>query len=173
MISLFFVLLPWRLQDGAHTSFGLVVTEEEASVSLCKQTALSHTAGRSGQLVFPLRPTPHAIPARRWRQGGWGGGGLTCLLRIRFRSGPGPRCLVGLKAMRTGNHRGRLPTAAPPPFTPKALEDCGVVRLKANNVPTAHVHILSGSAAVPPVLCGKGLSSAIVWLWLMRRWRNS
>lgn len=63
--------------------------------------------------------------------------------------------------MRTGNHRSKLPTTAPP-FTPKALEDCSVVRLKANNVPTARVHILSGSAAFPQSLAifwgGKGLS---------------
>lgn len=41
------------------------------------------------------------------------------------------------------------------------MEDCSVVRLKANNVPTAHVHILCGSAAFPQSLAmfqgGKGL----------------
>lgn len=67
---------------------------------------------------------------------------------------------------RSKSHANRKPqkwtTNYRPPFTPKALEDCSVVRLKANNVPTAHVHILSGSAAFPQSLAifqgGKGLS---------------
>lgn len=43
---------------------------------------------------------------------------------------------------------GRLPA---PGSAPGALQDCGAVRPKANNVPTARVHILCGSAAFPPV----------------------
>lgn len=41
---------------------------------------------------------------------------------------------------------GRLPA---PGSAPGALQDCGAVRPKANNVPTARVHILCGSAAFP------------------------
>lgn len=70
---------------------------------------------------------------------------------------PGPSSLAGLKAMQAG--RSRPPP--PPSFTPRALQDI-TVRLKANNVPTAHVHILCGSAAFPQSLAilqsGKGVS---------------
>lgn len=41
---------------------------------------------------------------------------------------------------------GRLPA---PGSAPGALQDCGAVRPKANNVPTTRVHILCGSAAFP------------------------
>ena len=76
----------------------------------------------------------------------------------------------------------QLPPPYLPCFTPKALEDCSMVRLKANNVPTAHVLILSGNVASPQPLAisrgGKGLSytragRAIVWLWFMWSCMNS
>lgn len=128
------------------------------TVSLCEQTALSHTVGKVASSFSPISQLSqhHANPTHFWRQEGIYSPPLNILTQW-----PGPWCLVGLKAMRTGNHRSRLP-ATTPPSTPKALEDCSVVRLKANNVPTAHVHILSGSVAFPQSLAifrgGKGLS---------------
>lgn len=67
---------------------------------------------------------------------------------------------------RSKSHANRKPqksaSARRPPFAPGALEELSTVRLKANNVPTAQVHILSGSAASPqsPAIFrgGKGLS---------------
>lgn len=138
-------ICPCRLSEGS----------EWLAVSLCKHTALSHTVGKVANSPIPQLWTRHANPTHRWRQEGIYSPPLDILSQW-----PGPWCLVGLKAMRTGNHRSKLPTVAPP-FTPEALEDCSVVRLKANNVPTAQVHILSGSAAFPQspaiFLGGKGL----------------
>lgn len=123
------------------------------------QTALSHAAGRVADSFLPTsqHSTRHAIQTHRWRQEGI----YTPPVNIPSRR-PGLWCLVGLKAnseQETAEMSYQLLHRSS--FTLRALEDCGVVRLKANNVPTAHVHILSGSAAFPQPLAifqsGKGL----------------
>lgn len=80
-------------------------------VSICKQTALSHTVGKAANSFSPLSrlSTRHANPTHCWRQKGI----YSPLVNI-LSQWPSPWCLVGLKAMRTGNRRSRLPTTAPP-----------------------------------------------------------
>lgn len=141
----------------AHYLFGLVVERKQVTNRLpnSKKTPLSHTDGRVTNSFLPISQpsTRHANQTHPWRQEGIYSPPVNILSQW-----PVPWCLVGLKAMRTGNCRSRLLA----PFTLKALEDCSVVRLKANNVPTAHVHILSGSFAFPQsfviFLGGKGFS---------------
>lgn len=70
------------------------------------------------------------------------------------------RSLVSCRSKGRAGRKLQEQTTAAPLYS-KTLQD-SVVRLKANNVPTAHVHILCGSVAFPRPLAifqsGKGVS---------------
>lgn len=121
-------------------------SEGKPKVWQCKHAALSHAAtGPSWSASLPPS-TRHASTTRFWRQAGIYSPPLNILSQWRR-----PLWLVGLKSQceqEAAELDGRLPA---PGSAPGALQDCGAVRPKANNVPTARVHILCGSAASPQV----------------------
>ncbi len=152
------LLLPLLLQGRAYYLFGLAVFQKEADGSHSPSVHSESYCRKGGQLIFTYFSLLNTSREPN-----------TLLTSSRDLLAPLEYSYTvagSLVSCRSKSHANRKPqkqtTNYRPPFTPKALEDCSAVRLKANNVPTAHVHILCGSAAFPQSLAmlqgGKGLS---------------
>ena len=117
---------------------------------------LSHAVGKVADSFSPISElsTPHANPTHFWRQEGIYSPPLDIVSQW-----PGPWCLVGLKAMRTGNHRSEQPATSLYSKSPARLQRGETQGQQCAHGPGSHPLWKRCLSPVPCSLSGgKGLS---------------